>query len=144
MEQNVEMQNNERFALMQMKKGISFDLRFWQQKHVLNVWIRNILRPTCQIVYSPLCYWTCLLKESTLLHTDLCADVNCGEHGICDKDKGVCTCSDGYTGDNCNIPQGINSMGFRIFWNYLMRYYVQYANKCVNRSYFFKCQPHTT
>ena len=31
---------------------------------------------------------------------DLCANVDCGEHGTCSA--GICTCSDGYYGDRCD------------------------------------------
>jgi hypothetical protein len=32
---------------------------------------------------------------------DLCASVDCGDHGVCSE--GQCTCNGGYTGDRCEI-----------------------------------------
>lgn len=44
---------------------------------------------------------------------NLCADVNCGEHGTCQASTGLCVCSGGYTGPACDIPPSTDPEDYR-------------------------------
>ena len=32
---------------------------------------------------------------------DVCQDITCSNHGVCDKDTGFCVCNQGFAGDDC-------------------------------------------
>lgn len=43
--------------------------------------------------------------------TDLCSGVSCGSYGSCAAATGLCTCTDGYTGTNCETAPTTPSTG---------------------------------
>ena len=48
---------------------------------------------------------TCI-TEFPFSEVDQCISANCGTHGICvDTDTGKCNCTDGYTGEHCDISR---------------------------------------
>ena len=61
---------------------------------------QTVTRPLMVVIYK----FNCTMKNIRFISSvpappDLCLGKNCNNHGSCNQ--GVCTCTQGYTGDNC-------------------------------------------